>query len=94
MNTALVINKLVVVGIGLIGGSLAAACKKRGVCSEVIGVARRAEVCERAVANGVVDRATTQISELAGELGEGDVVFIAVPTLTVKKVLEIGRAHV
>ncbi|MBU2985806.1 bifunctional prephenate dehydrogenase/3-phosphoshikimate 1-carboxyvinyltransferase [Saccharophagus degradans] len=87
MNTAPVINKLVVVGIGLIGGSLAAACKKRGVCSEVIGVARRAEVCERAVANGVVDRATTQISELAGELGEGDVVFIAVPTLTVKKVL-------
>lgn len=87
MIETLKINKLVVVGIGLIGGSLAAACKSRHVCNEVIGVARRQDVCARAIANGVVDRATTDIKELASELGEGDVVFIAVPTLTVKQVL-------
>lgn len=88
MNPESKVNKLVVYGIGLIGGSLAAACKQRNVCTEVIGVARRSEVCARAVEIGVVDRATTDISSLASELGEGDVVFIAVPTLTVKSVLE------
>lgn len=83
----MVVNKLVVVGIGLIGGSLAAALKNRGQCREVIGVARREETCARACALGIVDRAVTDIKTLANELGEGDVIFIAVPTLAIEAVL-------
>ena len=81
-------NKLVVIGLGLIGGSLAAGAKKRSLCSEVIGIARRQEVCEKAVELGVVDRAYISIDDVASELGEGDVIFIAVPTLSVKKILQ------
>ncbi|WP_062060402.1 prephenate dehydrogenase/arogenate dehydrogenase family protein [Cellvibrio sp. OA-2007] len=82
------INKFVVVGIGLIGGSLATGLKQRNACNEVIGIARKAETCTEAVNHGVVDRAYTSLQEIAGELGQGDVIFIAVPTLSVNAVLE------
>ncbi len=81
------INKLVVIGIGLIGGSLAAALKQRHLCREVIGIARREEVALRACELKLVDRAYTDIAQIAEELDEGDLIFIAVPTLTVKNVL-------
>jgi 3-phosphoshikimate 1-carboxyvinyltransferase len=91
------VNKLIVVGLGLIGGSLAAACKKRGVCREVLGVVRRDSVAEQAVKIGLADHAYTSISELAqaqgDTLGEGDVVFIAVPTLAIKPVLADIKQH-
>ncbi len=81
-------NKLVIVGIGLIGGSFAAALKRCQVPLEFIGVARRAEVAKTAVELGIVDRAVTDLSAIAAELGEGDVVFIAVPTLSVPTMLQ------
>lgn len=82
------INKFVVVGIGLIGGSLATGLKQRNACAEVIGIARKPETCIDAVNHGVVDRAYTSLQNIAGELGQGDVIFIAVPTLSVNAVLE------
>jgi cyclohexadieny/prephenate dehydrogenase len=81
------INKLVIVGIGLIGGSLATGLKQRNGCSETVGIARRAETCAQAVALGVVDRAYCSLREIASELGAGDVIFVAVPTLAVTEVL-------
>ncbi|WP_439133329.1 bifunctional prephenate dehydrogenase/3-phosphoshikimate 1-carboxyvinyltransferase [Pseudomaricurvus sp.] len=82
------VNRLVVVGIGLIGGSLAVALKQAGACKEVIGVARREQTCVDAVRLGVADRAVTSIEEIASELTAGDVIFIAVPTLTVEAILQ------
>lgn len=82
------INKLVVIGIGLIGGSLATGLKKRGACAEVIGIARRESTCIEAVNLGVVDRAFTSLKNIAAELTAGDVIFISVPTLSVKAVLQ------
>jgi cyclohexadieny/prephenate dehydrogenase len=82
------INKFVVVGIGLIGGSLATGLKQRAACAEVIGIARKSDTCAEAVNHAVVDRAYTSLQDIAGELGQGDVIFIAVPTLSVNAVLE------
>lgn len=82
------INKLVVVGLGLIGGSLAAGLKRRGGCVETIGVVRTAEAGAQALKRGVVDRTCASLAEVAPELGPGDVVFISVPTLAVAGVLE------
>lgn len=82
------INKFVVVGIGLIGGSLATGLKQRNACKEVIGIARKSDTCVDAVNHAVVDRAYTSIQEIAAELGQGDVIFIAVPTLSVNAILE------
>ena len=82
------INKLVVIGLGLIGGSLAKAVRKRGSCAEVIGVVRDIKTAELAVELGVVDRAAESLDEVASELVVGDVLVIAVPTLAVAAVLE------
>ncbi|MBK8186077.1 MAG: prephenate dehydrogenase/arogenate dehydrogenase family protein [Cellvibrio sp.] len=81
------IRKLVVVGIGLIGGSFAAGLKNRGACEEVIGISRNPDQAKQAVELGVVDRAFTSLDEIATELTDEDVIFIAVPTLSVEKVL-------
>lgn len=88
------INKFVVVGIGLIGGSLATGLKQRGACAEVIGIARKSDTCKEAVKHAVVDRAYTSLQEIATELGQGDVIFIAVPTLSVNAVFEEIKQYV
>ena len=81
------IGTLVVIGLGLIGGSLALASKQRGSCQRVVGIARDQRTCDRARQLGIVDEATTNIADVAGQLGAGDVIFIAVPTLSVRRVL-------
>ncbi|MCV6603938.1 MAG: prephenate dehydrogenase/arogenate dehydrogenase family protein, partial [Porticoccaceae bacterium] len=88
------INKLVVIGLGLIGGSLARATREGGLCNQVIGITRTEQVCARALQLGVVDRAVTSLSEVASELGDGDVLVIAVPTLAVAQVLADVAAQV
>lgn len=92
--SAPLINKFVVVGIGLIGGSLATGLKQRGACAEVIGIARKQETCIEAVERGVVDRAYTSIQAVADELSHGDVIFISVPTLAVTSVFEEIKEYV
>ncbi len=85
------VRQLVVIGLGLIGGSLAMAARQRGICEAVIGIARSDDVCKKAIDMGVVDTATTSLEELAPSLGVGDVIFIAVPTLSVRGVLQQVR---
>ncbi|WP_020209503.1 prephenate dehydrogenase/arogenate dehydrogenase family protein [Gilvimarinus chinensis] len=81
------IRKLVVVGAGLIGGSLAKGLKERQCCEEVVAVVRREKVARRAVEIGVADRAVLSLSDVASELNGDDLIFIAVPTLAVPQVL-------
>ena len=75
--------QVAVVGLGLMGGSLTGAL--RGRCRTVIGVARRAETVERALAQGVVDRATT---DLADGVGQADVVVLALPVRVILSTLD------
>ena len=70
------IDRLAVIGVGLIGGSLARALRAAGLVGEVVGCGRSAANLERAVALGVIDR----YSQDPGEAVEGaDLVFLAVP---------------
>jgi prephenate dehydrogenase len=70
------IEKLVVVGVGLIGGSFALALKEAGAVGRVIGVGRGARNIQRAIelkiidAPGALDAAT---------LADADLVLLAVP---------------
>jgi prephenate dehydrogenase len=66
--------QVAIVGLGLMGGSLAGAL--RGQCRRVVGVARRAETAEAALASGLVDHATTDLEE--GVAGT-DIVVLATP---------------
>lgn len=57
------IEHLCVIGVGLIGGSLARALREAGHCREVVGCGRRADGLEKAKALGVVDSYTTDPAE-------------------------------
>ncbi|MEI8017699.1 MAG: prephenate dehydrogenase/arogenate dehydrogenase family protein [Schlesneria sp.] len=50
---------VVIVGVGMIGGSLAAALKRRKIARRVIGVGRDQARIEAALAAGLIDEATT-----------------------------------
>jgi prephenate dehydrogenase len=74
-----VIRKLVVVGVGLIGGSCALALKRAGAVGEVIGVGRTRTNLDEALARGIVDRALTQDMDWTREVADADVVLVATP---------------
>lgn len=89
------IGRLVVVGLGLIGGSFAKGLRERGLCREVVGVDLDAESRRLAVQLGVVDRCE---SDLAAACQGADVIQLAVPILAMEKllaelaVLDLGTA--
>jgi prephenate dehydrogenase len=55
--------RLAVVGLGLLGGSIARATRARGVAGEIVAVGRTPATLERARAAGVVDRTTGNLAE-------------------------------
>jgi len=88
-HTRTLANSLVsIVGLGLMGGSLAWALRERRACREVVGVARREETVALALERGVVDRATCDLAE---GVQEADIVVLATPVRTILRLLgEIG----
>jgi len=57
-----VFGRLVVVGLGLIGGSFAKGMRESGLCAEVVGVDLDAASRALAVELGVVDRCETDLA--------------------------------
>nr|WP_177326895.1 bifunctional prephenate dehydrogenase/3-phosphoshikimate 1-carboxyvinyltransferase [Pseudomonas sp. ML96] len=78
------LGRLVVVGLGLIGGSFAKGMREKGLFDEVVGVDLDAESRRLAVELGVVDRCE---SELAAACQGAAVIQLAVPILAMEKVL-------
>lgn len=72
-----------VVGLGLMGGSLAAAL--RGQCRAVVGVDSEPAAMRAAAAGGVVDHAT---SSLAEGVREAELVVLAAPVRTIVRLVE------
>jgi prephenate dehydrogenase len=73
------IAKLVVVGVGLIGGSCALALKRAGAAGEVVGIGRTRGNLDAALARSVIDRACTLDDDWARETSSADVVLVATP---------------
>lgn len=72
----MLIKRLSIIGVGLIGGSLARALRRAGQCTEVVGCGRNVENLETAIELGVIDRYSTSTAEAV----EGaDMVVVAVP---------------
>lgn len=84
------INRLSIIGVGLIGGSLARALKAAGACNEIVGWGRSEEPLQKALALGVIDRAET---DLAAAVKEADVVVIGVPVGAMESVLSQLKPH-
>jgi prephenate dehydrogenase len=84
------IERLCVVGVGLIGGSLVRDLRRQGVCSRFVGCSRSEENLRRAVELGVVDEYHTDL----GEAVRGcDVVLVAVPLGAMRSVFDAMAGH-
>jgi prephenate dehydrogenase len=69
------IDTLALVGVGLIGGSIGLAARKRGVASRILGVGNRPEVLQRALARGAVDEIRPSVRSIA----DADVILFCAP---------------
>ncbi len=81
-----------IVGLGLMGGSLALALREKNACKKIFGIAPNAATCAQVLSRGVVDEARSDLS-LASD---ADVIVLATPVRTVleqlSRVGEIARA--
>jgi len=84
------LRKVGVVGVGLIGGSLALALRRAGFAGQIAGFDRDASALERAAKLQVID----QVAESASEAARGaELVVVAVPVKAVGTVMhDVGLA--
>lgn len=88
--TTVLINKLCIIGVGLIGGSLARALRKAGVANEIIGAGRDEAHLKRANELGVIDSFTTNLADAV--IG-ADVIVLAVPLGAMQTVMTQIKGH-
>ena len=82
------IERLAIIGVGLIGGSLARALREAGAVNDVVGCGRSLPNLERAVEIGVIDRFD---QDPAAAVEGADLVFIAVPLGSMRAVFTAIR---
>jgi prephenate dehydrogenase len=90
MTTQPLIPRLCVIGVGLIGGSLARALREAGEVGEVIGCGRNEDNLRAAISLGVVDRYYT---DPADAVAGANVVVVAVPLGAMEPVLRAIVPH-
>jgi prephenate dehydrogenase len=85
-----VFEKLVIVGVGLIGGSLALALDRNSLARHIVGVGRTQQSLARALQLGVIDEAAT---DMASAVRDADLVFLAVPVAQTEATLRQIAPH-
>lgn len=85
------IGRIAILGVGLIGGSLALALKKAGAVREIVGWGRNAERIAAAKTAGVIDRAET---DLAAAVADADIVVLGVPVGQCRNLLKRIQPHI
>lgn len=78
-------NTVVIIGLGLIGGSLARALRVRGFGQRFIGYGHREPSLRRGVELGVIDDFTLDLDEA---LAQADIVVVCTPTLIASRMME------
>jgi len=82
--------KVCIVGLGLIGGSLARDLRANGFASELIGVDASPEHAQKALELGLVDSCET----LEVACAEADVVVLAVPVGAIRSLMQVVLMHI
>ena len=79
------IRQLAIVGVGLLGGSVAKAARLGGLARRIVGVGRDPERLRPAVEDGTLD---TAVTDLDAGVREADVILLAAPVLAIEGLLE------
>lgn len=85
--------KLVVIGVGLIGGSFALALRRAGAVRDVVGVGRSEHNLASAHSLGIAARTYASTQSWQHELTDADLVIVAVPVGQVPGVLKAIAGH-
>ena len=85
MSDNILIPRLAIIGVGLIGGSLALALKEAGAVGEVIGCGRGKPNLEKAIELGVID---TYSRDPLEAVVDADVILLATPVKTLGAVTQ------
>jgi prephenate dehydrogenase len=70
------LNKIVIFGVGLIGGSFALALRKQSAVREVVGFGRSHATLQEALRLGIIDRVG---EDIAREVRDADLILLATP---------------
>ena len=84
-NGSVVFETVAIVGVGLIGGSLGMAARRRGIARRVIGIGRSEQRLMRAKILGAIDDYSLDLAEGAAE---ADLVILCTPVQMVAPTLE------
>ena len=78
------INKLVIIGVGLIGGSFAMALRQADAVKHIVGVGRSPENMQRALDQGVIDEIAV---DMGAALQQADCVLLAMPVGQIERIM-------
>ncbi len=84
------LERIAVVGMGLLGGSVAGAARARGLAKRVVGVSRGRDTAAAAKAAGLVDEGTADLA--AGVAGAG-LVVLCTPVFAMAETLKRAAPH-
>jgi prephenate dehydrogenase len=83
-------RKITIIGVGLIGGSIGLAVKRRKLAREVMGVFRRPSTLRRALRCKAIDRGTLDIAD---GVKDADLIIVASPVLTIPAIARKAMRH-
>ena len=84
-DNSILFNKVAIIGVGLIGGSVARALKKNKLCNKIVGYTRREEELMKAIKLGVIDEYALSANEAVKGV---DLVVLAVPMGTFEEIFQ------
>jgi prephenate dehydrogenase len=83
-------NKICIIGVGLIGGSIGLAVKKKKLANVVVGLTRHKSSLDKAIKRKVIDEGCLKLTQV---VKDADLVIIAVPVGAFKGVLSRIKPH-
>ncbi|MCX5665968.1 MAG: prephenate dehydrogenase [Candidatus Omnitrophica bacterium] len=83
-------KKITIIGVGLIGGSIGLAVRKRRLAREVVGVFRRESTLKKALKCNAVDKATIFIE---GGVKGADLIIVASPVHSIPKIVKTAAKY-
>lgn len=88
------IKRCIIVGLGLIGGSLALGLKRSQFCESIVGVDASTDALEQGLALGVIDEGYASLEDIAHSLSESDILFLSVPVLAVPEIVKLLAPYI
>jgi prephenate dehydrogenase len=81
------LDKVVIFGVGLIGGSFALALKQAGAAREIVGMGRSQQALARALELGIVDSVGAGVDGIAEAMRGASLVMVAAPVAQTEAIL-------